>query len=86
MYKCVAVKLAAMFIKNCFIVDKGGAKYVGGLFHVFNPPISIHTPIWFVLECPVQWKVEVDIFGVLLGLVHTYGWHKALPIGLGKYK
>ena len=86
MYKCVAVKLAAMFIKNCFIVDRGGAKYVGELVLGFNPSISIHTPIWCVLGCPVHWNVEVDIFGVILGLLHTYGWHKALPIGLGKYK
>ena len=68
------------------IVDRGGAACVGELGHGFNPPSSIHIPRWFVMDCPFQWDVEVDIFGVLLGLVHYDGWHEILPISLVKYK
>ena len=49
----------------------GGAAYIGKLGHGFKPPVSIHIPIWCVMDFPSQWGVEVDIFGVLLGLVHN---------------
>ena len=68
------------------IVDRGGAAYVGGLGNGFNPFVSIHIPIWCVMDYPVQWDVEVDILGVLLGLVQNDGWHEALPISSGKDK
>ena len=66
--------------ENYLIVDRGGAVYIGELGHGFNPPVSIHIPICCVMECPVQWNVEVDIFVVLLVLVQNYGWHEPFPI------
>ena len=38
------------------------------------------------MDCPVQWNVDVEIFGLLLGLVYNDGWHEAFTIDLGKYK
>ena len=38
------------------------------------------------MDFPVQWDVEVDILGIILRLVHNYGWHEAFPIFLGKDK
>ena len=55
------------------IVDKVGAAYIGELGCGFKPPISIHIPRWCVMDFPFQWDFEVDILGVLLGLVHNYG-------------
>ena len=68
------------------VVDRGGATYVGELGRGFKPPISIHIPRWCLMDFPVQWDVEVDISGLLLGLVRNDGWHKALSIGPGKEK
>ena len=70
--------------ENYLIVDIGGAEFVGELGHRFKPPVYFHITIWCVMEYTVQWRVEVDIFGVLLGLVQNDGWHEALPIGLVK--
>ena len=55
------------------IDDRGGATYVVKLGHGFKPPVSIHIPRWCVMEFPVQCNIEVDILGLLLGLVHNYG-------------
>ena len=77
--------MAVMSTKKYYlIVDRGGAAYVGELGHGFKAPVSIHIPIWCVMDCTVQWDVEVEILGVLLGLVHNYGRHEALTIGSGK--
>ena len=59
--------------ENHFIVDRGDATYVGELGHGFNPPVSIHVPRWCVVDCLVEWDFEMNIFGVLLGLVHNDG-------------
>ena len=56
------------------------------LGHGLKPPVSVHVAIWYVMDCPVQWDVVMDILGVLLGLVNNYGRHEELPISLGKYK
>ena len=66
------------------IVDRGGTAYVGELGHGFKLPISIHIPRWCVMDFPVQWNFEVEIFRVLLVLVHNDGWHEAFPINSGK--
>ena len=68
------------------IVDRGGTAYVVELGHGLNPPVSIHVARWCVMECPVQWDVVMEIFGVILGLVKNYRRHEGLPIRLGKYK
>ena len=68
------------------IVDRRGSIFVGEMVHGFKPPVSIHISIWCVMECTVQWDVEVKILGVILGLVHNYGWHDALPISSVKDK
>ena len=87
MYKCAVIKVDAMSIKeNHFIIDRGGAAYIGVLGYGFKPPVSIHIHIWCVMNCPVQWNVKVDIFGLILGLVHNHGWNEAFPIIMGKYK
>ena len=54
--------MAAVAVEEKYlIVDRGGAAYVGELDHGFKPPISIHIPRWCVVDCTVQWDVEVDI-------------------------
>ena len=68
------------------IFDRGGTAYVGELGHGLKPPIYIHVSIWFVMDCPVQWDIVMEILGVLLGLVNNERRHDALPISLGKYK
>ena len=72
--------------RKYIIVDRRGPTYVGELGNVFKLPISIHIPIWCVMDSPVQWDFEVEILLVLLGLVHNDGWHEALPTSWGKYK
>ena len=64
------------------VVERGGATYFGELGHGFKPPISIHIPRWCVMDRPVQWYVELDILGVLLGLVHNDGRNEAFTISL----
>ena len=54
--------------------------------HGFNTPVSIDISIWCVMDCPVKWNVEVEIFGVLLGLVKNHWWHEEFIIGSGKDK
>ena len=66
------------------IVDRVRTIYVGGLDYWFKPHVFIHIHRWCVMDCTVQRYVEVDILGVLLGLVHNDGWHKEYPIVLGK--
>ena len=74
-----------MSIKEKYlIVDKEGTEYIGELGHIFNPLIYIHIHRRCVMEFPVQWDVEVGILGLLLGLVHNYGWHEAFTISSGK--
>ena len=68
------------------IFDRGGTAYVGELGHCLNPPVSIHETRWCVMDCPVQWDVVMEIFGVLLVLVNNDVRHEALPISSGKYK
>ena len=68
------------------IVDRLGTTYIGEFGHVIKPPVSVHVSRWYVMDCPVQWDVVMDILRVLLGLVNSYGGHEALPISLGKYK
>ena len=41
----------------------------------FKPPVSIHIPRWCLIDCTVHCNAKVDIFGLLLGLVHNYRWH-----------
>ena len=75
----------ALYIKlKYLIVDMVAAKYVGELVHGFKLPASIHITIWFVMDCSVQWDIEVDTLRVLNGLVNNYGWHESLPIIWGK--
>ena len=68
------------------IVDSVGAAYVGELDHGLKPPFYIHVDRWCVMNCPVQWGVVMDIFGVLLGSVNNNGRHEAYPIISGKDK
>ena len=87
MYECVVINVSGMAIKeNYLIVDRGGAASVGELGHGFEKPICINIPRWCVLDCLVQWNVEVEILGLLLGLVHSSGLNEALPIRSSKYK
>ena len=82
----MVIKVTVMSIKEKYlIVDRVGTTYVGELGHGFKPPVYIHIPRWYVMNCPFQWDFEVDILGVLIGLVHNDGWN-ALPIGSGKDK
>ena len=70
-----------MCIKEQYlVVERVGDAYVGELGHGFYPPVSIHITRWCVMECPVQWDIELDILVVLLGLVHNDGWHEEFPI------
>ena len=68
------------------IFDRGGTAYVVELGHGLKPPVYIHVAIWYVMDCPVQWDVVMEILGVLLGLVKNDGRHEALPISSGKDK
>ena len=71
--------MAFVTIKENYLdIDRVGATYVGKLGHVFKPSVSIHIhiPRLCVMDCTVQWNFELDIFGVLLGLVHNDGWHE----------
>ena len=68
------------------IVDRGGAAYVGELDHGLKPHICIHVSRWYVMDCPVQWDVVIEILGLLLGLVNNNGTHESFPISLGKDK
>ena len=86
-YKFRVIKVAVTSTEeNYLIVDRGGTAYVVELGHGFKPPVTIHIPIWCVMDFPVQWNAEVDVFGVLIGLVHNDGWQEALTIGSGKDK
>ena len=68
------VKLTVMYIEEKYlIVYRVGASYIGYLGHGFKPPVSIHIPIWCVMDYPVQWDVKVEILVLLLGLVHNDG-------------
>ena len=62
------------------IVDRVGAAYVVELGHGLKSPVSIHVARWCVMDFPVQWDVEMEVLGVLLGLVNNYGRPEALPI------
>ena len=75
-----------MSTKEKLVVDRVGAAYSEELYHGCMPSVSIHMPGWCELEFPVQWYVEVKIFGVILCLVDNYGQREVLPIGLGKYQ
>ena len=68
------------------IADRGGATYIGKLGHGFKPSLSIHITIWCVVDCLVQWDLEVEILVVLIGLVHKNEWHESSPINSGKDK
>ena len=57
------------------IVDRIGAVYVGELGHGIKSPFSIHVSRWFVVDCPVQWDVVMEILGLLFGLVNNDGRH-----------
>ena len=77
MYKCVVTKVAVVSIKEDYLIFyRGGATYFGKLGHGFKSPVSIHITIWCVMECLVQWNVEVEILILIIGLVNNYGWHK----------
>ena len=77
MYKCEAIKVAFVTIKENYLdIDRLGATDFGKLGHVFKPSVSIHIPRLCVMDCTVQWNFKLDIFGVLLGLVHNDGWHE----------
>ena len=79
--------MAVISIKEKYlIVDRGGAAYVSELGHDFKTLVSIHISRWCVIDCPVQWDVEVDISGLLIGLVYNDGQYGALTVILGKYK
>ena len=87
MYQYVVIKVTIISIKEKYmIVDRGGAAYLRSLGRGFNPPVSIHIPIWCVIEFPVQCVVGVKIFRVLLGLVHNFGWNEAFTVGSCKDK
>ena len=62
------------------IFDRGGATYVGELSHGFKPPISIHIPRFYVIDCKVQWDFVMDILGVFLGLVQSEGCHEVARV------
>ena len=49
------------------VVDRGGTTYVVELGHGLKPQVSIHVSRWWVMDCPVQWDVVMEILGVLLG-------------------
>ena len=62
MHKCAVIKVDVMYIKeNYLIVDRVGALYTGYLGSGFKPFLSIHIPIWCVVECPALCDVEVEI-------------------------
>ena len=72
MYQCAVIKVAAMSIEeNYLVVDRGCAAYFVELGHGFKPPASINISRWCVVYFTVQWYVEVEIFKLLLGLVHN---------------
>ena len=85
--KCAVVEVTAVSIKEKYlVVYKVGAAYVGKLGHGFYTPVSIHIPIWCVIDFPVQWYIIVQILVVVLGLVQNYGWHEQFTISLSKDK
>ena len=52
------------------IFDRVGAAYIGELGRGLKLYVSINVAIWYVMDCPVQWDVVMDILGVLLVLVN----------------
>ena len=38
------------------------------------------------MDSPLQFNVEVEIFGVILFLIHNYGFNEGFPISLDKDK
>ena len=66
--------------EDYLIVDRGGAAYVGELGHGLKSPVSIYVSIWFVVDCPVQWDVVMEISVLILGLLNRGGRHEASPI------
>ena len=78
-------EVTVMSIKEKYLIfDRGGTIYVVELGHGFKIPVSIHTPIWCVMDCLVYWDVEVEILRLILGLVQNDGGHKAFPTRPGK--
>ena len=87
MYKCAVIKVAVMSTnENDLIVEKGGSAYIGELGHGFKPHISIHIHRCCVMDCTVQWDFEVDISGLILGLVDNDRCNEALTIRSGEDK
>ena len=64
----------------------GGIKYIGESGHGFKPPFYIHIPIWCVVDCTLQWDVELKILGLIFGLVHNYWWNEEFTTISVKYK
>ena len=56
-----------------YIVDRGCTKYFEELVNGFKASLSIHIPIYSVMDFPIQCNIEVGAFGVFLGLVQNYG-------------
>ena len=64
-------------------LDLAGKYLCSGRFDSIGNQLTVDS---YMMDCPVQWDVVMEIFGVLLGLVNNDGRHEALPISSGKYK
>ena len=85
--KCAVIEVTVMSTEeDYFFVYSGVTSYGGELGNGFKPPLFIHIAKWFVLEYPVQWDVEVEIFRILFFLVDNDGRNEAFNIVLDKDK
>ena len=75
-----------MLYRIAIVKAYGSAAYIGKLGYGFKPTVSVNITRWCIPDSPFQWDFEVDILGVILGLVNNDGWHEALPIIVGKDK
>ena len=87
LYQYKVFEVTFLSIKEKYLIfERGENAYFGELGHVFKPLVSIHIPKWFVMDYPFQFNVEVNIFGLLPGLVHNDEWNEAFPFISGKNK
>ena len=72
--------------KEYIIVDGGGTIYVGKSGDGLKTLVYIHVNRFFMIDCPVQWCVVMEIFGLIPGLVNNDERHEAFPIRYFEYK
>ena len=54
------------------------------MYHCLHPTISVHIPIWCIVEYTVLRNVVAKILRVFFCLVNYHRWHEALDIRSGE--